>query len=151
MKERVPHITLLHTVSGAARRPRKAPGLSLPDGVPSTREAVPRGADSPCSGVGVCAHQERRRLLKMPVSPLSSKVTVTTGETTCRPDEYEVPGNPSCSRVCPAGEPGVISREDFLLGRGEVGDPLSRAGGSLRGEPGCLGWGRVCPWQPPAP
>lgn len=50
MKERAPHITLLHTVSRAARRPRKAPGLSLPSSVLSTREAVPRGAGTPCSG-----------------------------------------------------------------------------------------------------
>ncbi|KAM9764407.1 uncharacterized protein ACBT57_026262 isoform 1-T2 [Dama dama] len=34
---------------------------------------------------------------------LWSQVTMTTGETMCHPDEYEVPGNPSCSRVCPAG------------------------------------------------
>nr|CAI9704933.1 unnamed protein product [Rangifer tarandus platyrhynchus] len=28
---------------------------------------------------------------------------MATAETMCHPDEYEVPGNPSCSRVCPAG------------------------------------------------
>ncbi|XP_065794068.1 uncharacterized protein [Muntiacus reevesi] len=31
------------------------------------------------------------------------QVTMAAGETTCHPDEYEVPGNPSCSRACPAG------------------------------------------------
>nr|XP_020738898.1 LOW QUALITY PROTEIN: uncharacterized protein LOC110130950 [Odocoileus virginianus texanus] len=31
------------------------------------------------------------------------EVTMATAETMCHPDEYEVPGKPSCSRVCPAG------------------------------------------------
>ncbi|CAI9167356.1 unnamed protein product [Rangifer tarandus platyrhynchus] len=34
---------------------------------------------------------------------LWNQVTMATAETMCHPDEYEVPGNPSCSRVCPAG------------------------------------------------
>lgn len=64
----------------------------------------------------------------MPLSPLSLKVAVATGETSCNPGEYEVPGDLSCSRFCPAGESGVISRAfqgRLLLGRGEVGDTLS--------------------------
>ncbi|XP_043308063.1 tumor necrosis factor receptor superfamily member 1A-like [Cervus canadensis] len=60
----------------------------------------------------VCLFKGRRRVLgsvtmawklAVFVFMLWNQVTVTTGETTCRPDEYEVPGNPSCSRVCPAG------------------------------------------------
>lgn len=55
MKERIPHTTLLRTASGAAGSPRKVPGLSLPDDVPSRGRPYPGGADTPCSGVSVSA------------------------------------------------------------------------------------------------
>ncbi|XP_040091353.1 tumor necrosis factor receptor superfamily member 26-like, partial [Oryx dammah] len=40
-------------------------------------------------------------VLFLPLLP--NQVTMATGKTSCNPGEYEVLGNLSCSRVCPAG------------------------------------------------